>query len=120
MKESGLWLPKSSQPQQTWLCLWRDEQGKYIVNEDYEFLCTETIKKGDKDVEEKMREAARSFGIDGGQAVWRKGRKITKTEWEVQMERMQDGKIPDEQEAYYANLEEEYVAERGIPREKSN
>lgn len=117
-KKSDIWLPKSLKPDQWWLCLWRDAEGRYVVNENYEHLSMQTRKKNDPTVEKKMREAAESYGVYGGSAVWREGRQITQTEWEVQMERMQDGLIPDEREAVLAQLEEEYVEDLGhLPRE---
>lgn len=114
MKKEGLWLPKEMQPRTRWICMWKDENNKLVVNEEMDYFCAESFIKGDKRVERNMKDAVRSFGVMGGRPVWQEGRKITKTEWEVQMERMLDGEIPDEREAHYVELEEEYLNEHGL------
>lgn len=91
---ADLWIPREK-----YLCLWQEENGAYVVNSEGEFLCAESFTPGDKDVEESMRKAAEYLGISGGKPVWIRGRKVTKTEHEVQMERLLDGLIPDELEA---------------------
>ncbi len=97
----SLWIP----PNQRWVCLWQDEEGRFVVNQDGEFLCAESLKFGDKEVERKMRQAAKYYGIEGGRPVWQRGRKITKTEYETQVERLLAGKIPDEIEEVEAAIE---------------
>jgi hypothetical protein len=98
---SKLWVP----PNQTFICLWLDENGRYVVNEDGEFLCAESKRMGDPEVEKNMRAAARYYGIEGGQPVWRRGRKVTHMEYDTQMERLLAGQIPDEREAIEAAKE---------------
>lgn len=96
--KKGLWVPENYRHK--WLCLWSDENGRIIVNEDREYLCAESWTKGDETVEARMREAAVYYGITLGKPVWVPGRKVTANEWDDQMERYIDGKIPDwEQEA---------------------
>lgn len=50
-------------------------------------------------IESKMLAAARNLGITEGRAVWVPGRKVSDMEHDVQMERLLDGKVPDEAEA---------------------
>lgn len=100
---SKLWIP----PNQIFICLWQDESGRYIMNESGEFLCAESRVMGDKQVEENMRAAARYYGVEGGRPVWRRGRRVSDIEHDVQMERLLSGLIPDEQEAAIASIEKE-------------
>lgn len=94
-----------------WLCLWEDGHGRIIVNEDRDYLCAESWIPHEESTEDRMRTAAAYYGIHDGQPVWVPGRKITTMEWEVQMERLLDGKIPDEQQeaniALYGEPEED-------------
>lgn len=110
-----LWLPKSVQDQlkRKYICLWEDEQGRMIGNENGDFLVAESFTWGDKAVEAKMRNAVRSFGIEGGRPVWQRGRKVTAMEHDDQMERMLAGEIPDERDASIAEMEEEYLKSQG-------
>lgn len=96
---SEIWSPKVKQ-KIPWLCLWQDKEGKYIINASGEFLCFQTMNKGDKTVEFKMGQAAKSLGVHGGHPVWRRGRQVTSMEHDDQMERMIEGKIPDPVEEY--------------------
>lgn len=44
----------------------------------------------------KMREAVRSLGIEGGEPFFKQNeRRVTQSEWEDQMARNLEGKIPD-------------------------
>jgi hypothetical protein len=102
-ERSRLWVPEG----QIFICLWQDEHGRYVMNEDGEFLCAESRRPHDPEVEGRMRQAARYYGIEGGHPVWRRGRKVTREEHEVQMERLLQGLIPDEREAVQAATEVE-------------
>lgn len=95
-----MWLPREK-----YICLWKLPDGRYVANDEGEFLCAEAWRPHDPEVETKMRQAARSLGIDGGEPVWMTGRKVTKMEHEVQMERLLDGLIPDEIEAMKIAIE---------------
>lgn len=97
----SLWVP----PEQMFVCLWQREDGSFVMNDDEEYLCAESRTPGDPEVEKNMRLAARHYGIEGGRPVWRRGRKITREEYEVQMERLLSGLIPDEREAARAAIE---------------
>jgi len=82
------------------VCLWKLPDGRYVQNANQDYLnCAGKV--GDKVVEEKMRAAARSLGIEGGIAWWMPGfRQISQMEWDDQMERLQDGKTPDLADVY--------------------
>lgn len=43
----------------------------------------------------KMRDAAESMGFDGKPIFKQNERRVTESEWEDQMARMEEGKIPD-------------------------
>lgn len=98
---SKLWIPEDP----IYICLWQRDDDSYVVNAEGEYLCAESRRVGDPEVEHKMRLAARHYGIDGGKPVWKRGRKISKLEWELQMERLHSGLIPDEREAAIAAIE---------------
>lgn len=108
-KGEGMWLPPQLNYRQVYLCLWEMPDGRYVGNADGEFLCAESYTINDKGVERKMRDAARNDGYDEGRPIWQPGRKVSAMEADDQMERLLDGKIPDEQEAYLINIEEEYM-----------
>lgn len=110
----ALWLPNLPRYRQKWLCLWEDPSGLYLVNEDNEYMCAESWNPGDSGIEAKMRSAANSCGIYGGRAVWIKGRKVSSMESDDQMERLIDGKIPDEREEALLAIEEAYKEQNGI------
>src|SRR5689334_8978978 len=83
-------------PEHVWgVCLWEMPSGGYISDGDGYLSCEGYI--NDKRVEQKMREAAKYWtGNAFGQPVWFAGyRKITDSEYEDQVERMEAGKIPD-------------------------
>jgi hypothetical protein len=82
------------------LCLWQLPDGTYIQDSDGNYLCAEGF-MCDLVVEAKMRRAAEICGVTVGQIRWLPGfRKITHSEWEDQMERLIDGKIPDVVDLY--------------------
>jgi hypothetical protein len=116
--DDSLWLPKGFKHRQKYLCLWQDDEGKILGLPTGEFLCAESFTKGDKLVEEKMRQAARHYGVDTGSPIWHKGRKVSAMEADDQMERLLDGKIPDEQEEVLVDLEEDYLRSRGQIHDK--
>jgi len=108
-QDKTIWLPNSEKPQTMFLCLWERPDGAFIVNENGEFLCAESLRENDKKVEYDMRKAAENLGFIGGKPFWREGRKISQMEWEDQMERLMEGKIPDERDAAIAQMEDEYL-----------
>lgn len=110
----GFWLPPSLQEKfrQMYICVWQMPDGKWIGNSDGEFLCAESYTEGDKEVESKMRAAARSYGIDEGGPVWMAGRKVSSMEADDQMERLLEGKIPDEREETLIALEDEWLRQQ--------
>lgn len=87
------------------VCLWKLPDdchgGGYIASEPGVYLCMEGV-IGDKRVEAKMREAAIYWlGEDVGEPYWhRGGRKVTGSEHDDQMERLQSGYIPDWEEEW--------------------
>jgi len=108
-KGEEIWLPPGLNYRQKYICVWQMPDGRWIGNSDGEFLCAESLIKGDKGVEAKMAAAVRSFGIDDGNPVWMPGRKISHMEADDQMERLLEGKIPDEQEEARIAIEEEWL-----------
>lgn len=110
----GLWVPNSSQFRQKWVCLWQDEEGLYIVNQHGEYLCAESWTPGDEKIESAMHSAAKSYGVEGGKAVWIKGRKVSAMEADDQMERLLEGKVPDEQEETLIALDDSFREKHGL------
>lgn len=101
---AGLYKPKRTMenPENVkyGVCLWRLPDGGYIQNQDGDYLNSfGTL--GDPIIEEKMKWAARQLGIKEGKAWWLPGfRRISQSEWEDQMERLQSGHIPDVVDQY--------------------
>ena len=86
-----------------WVCLWQMDNGYYLKNDQGDYYCAQG-KKGDSNIENAMRAGATAMGFGNGRPVWKNGRKITDMEWEVQMERLMDGKEPDERAAVWERL----------------
>lgn len=88
------------------VCVWQLPDGSYIKNEDGDYFCAQG-KLGNPVIERKMRDAVRyDLGITSGKPVWFSGfRKVTQSEWEDQMERLIDGKVPDAVDLYLQNKE---------------
>lgn len=83
------------------ICVWRLPDGTYVQDGDGNYLCAGPTKLNNTIVERKMIAAARSCGITTGSPFWLPGfRKITNSEWEDQMERLLDGKVPDVVDLY--------------------
>lgn len=98
-KKRALVVPESTKG----VCIWKFSNG-YVADNDNNYLSLEGV-IGDTRVEERMREAVRSYLGDEiaiqGEPKWISGaRKITDSEYEDQMDRLQSGKIPDEVEEY--------------------
>jgi hypothetical protein len=72
-----------------------DEEGRTIKNSSGEYLCAESLRPYNKEVEAKMRDAAKHCGIDGGKPYWRPGEKISHEEYEEQMALLKLGILPD-------------------------
>jgi hypothetical protein len=76
------------------VCVWRLPNGEFFGDGEG-YLSMEGV-RGERRVEEKMREAAAYWlGAGVGEPCWIEGRKISRSEWEDQNERLFDGKIPD-------------------------
>lgn len=109
-----MWLPESVY-RQIYLCMWEMPDGRYIGNPDGEFLCAESYTIEDAVVEKKMRRAVVSYGITEGKPTWIAGRKVSHMEADDQMERLLEGKIPDEIEEAAIALEQEVLDKtRGV------
>lgn len=92
------------EPDLKWgLVMWQLPNGKYIENANGEYLSAGPCLLGNRQAEINITKAARSLGVKEGQPFWLPGfRKITQGEWEDQMQRLLDGKIPDVVDVYRA------------------
>ena len=94
--------------------VWKDANGKYVADSDYNYMCIAS-KRGDARKIDALRQAAESFGVIGGSPEFREGsRPISHEEWEVQVERMANGEVPDEYDL--GNLISEYKYQQAIER----
>lgn len=85
--------------------IWKTPEGKVVKNENGDFLMIMS-KKGNKAQIEKLRLAAKSCGIDGGEAIfWSGHRPISEEEYQEQVARLTVGLVPDKLD-YYAAKEE--------------
>lgn len=89
-------------PDMEWgICVWQLPHGGYVQDDEGNYLSAGPAKLYDKKVMENMVRAARSLGLKEGKPFWLPGfRKITTSEWEDQMERLMDGKVPDAADLY--------------------
>lgn len=70
-------------------------EGKYLVNENYDYLCIMAI-KGDQSKINNLKDVARSYGFPDVEVEFRSGaRMISEEEYEEQMDRMKNGLVPD-------------------------
>lgn len=82
------------------ICVWQFPDGSYLQDEYGNHFCAQSG-VGNPITESKMRNAVKEMGITEGNILWLPGfRKITNSEWEDQMERLLDGKIPDSVDIY--------------------
>jgi hypothetical protein len=106
MQKQGLYKPKRKLVDEGtgWgIVLWRLPDGSYVMN-GQDYLSAGPCEVGNVQAEINMRRAAASLGITQGQPFWLPGfRKVSDSEWEDQMERLMDGKIPDPVDLYLQN-----------------
>jgi hypothetical protein len=77
------------------VCVWELERGVYLKNGEGDYFCVQG-RVGDLRLEQRMIDAVKSNFDLKGRPVWFPSfRKITTSEWEDQMERLLDGKVPD-------------------------
>jgi hypothetical protein len=76
--------------------VWLTEDGKIVCDEDRNYLSIQ-CRKNDLIAIKKIRDEAKRCGVDGGSPLWLSGhRKISDEEYLRQVERMNQGLIPDE------------------------
>jgi len=87
------------------VCVWQMPDGSYVKNTEGDYFCAQG-KIGNLNIEKRMRDAVKHLGITTGKPAWFPGfRKITQSEWEDQMDRFMDGKVPDAVDLYLQNTE---------------
>lgn len=82
------------------ICVWRLPSGGYIQDKNQNYLnCFGRI--GDPLIENNMRNAALSLGVENGAPMWLPGfRRVTESEWEDQMATLLEGGTPDPVDLY--------------------
>lgn len=100
VKNKRLWIP----PRVWGVCIWIMADGQPLSDGDG-FLSAEGY-VDDKRIESKVREAAKYWsGTDEGEISWVHGaRKITGSERDDQVERLNDGLVPDPYEDSYDQI----------------
>ena len=97
------------------LYLWEMPDGRLVADEDKNFLNI-PAKKGDQVKIKALADAAKSYGITEGKAVfWSGNRRVTDEEYEYQKQRMDWGLIPDELD-YGAARDELLARQKGFKR----
>lgn len=92
--------------------IWRDGQGRAVVDSDFNYMLIPS-RKGDAKRIRLLKEAALSFGITDGHEEFMPGtRPISDAEWEEQKSRQEAGLVPDEYDL--GNLIDEYNYEKEI------
>jgi len=85
--------------------IWKTPEGKVVKNSDGDLLLINSI-KNDQIQMEKLKKAAESCGIEGGQPIFLSGhRPVTEEQYEHQKARLAAGLVPDELD-YFAAKEE--------------
>jgi hypothetical protein len=94
--------------------IWKTPEGKVVKNDNGDFLLINSIKNDSSQIE-KLRKAAESCGVDGGQAIFLSGhRPVTDEQYEYQRSRLAAGLIPDELDYYAAKEDLEDRKRNGI------
>lgn len=87
------------------LYVWQATNGSFVRNASGDWLCVGPVAEGNQKAILNLAAAAANCGFPSGKAVWLNGfRKISESEWEDQMERLQEGKIPDAADLYHQNV----------------
>lgn len=100
VKNKKLWVP----PRTYGVCIWIMPDGKPLSDGDGVLSAEGFV--GDKDIERRVTEAVKYWtGSTEGELAWVHGaRKITASERDDQVERLNDGLIPDPFEDVFDNL----------------
>lgn len=81
--------------------VWELPNGVFLKDGDGNHLMVGPVKKDNPKALTNLASAAKSYGYPQGKAVYLEGfRPVTQSEWEDQMERLMDGKIPDAADLY--------------------
>lgn len=92
--------------------IWRDGQGRAVVDADYNYMMI-AAKKGDAKKIRLLRDAAHAHGVmDGHEEFVDGSRPISESEWEHQMERQRAGLVPDEYDL--GNLIDEFKYQKEL------
>lgn len=94
--------------------IWKTPEGKIVKNDNGDFLIINSIKNDAKQIE-KLKKAAESCGIDGGEAIFLSGhRPVSEEQYEHQKARLSAGLVPDELDYFAAKEELEARKNSGI------
>lgn len=94
--------------------IWRDAQGRAVVDSDYNYMLIPSKKEDAKKIR-LLQEAARAHGITDGYAEFHAGsRPVSDAEWEHQKSRQEQGLVPDEYDL--GNLIDEYRYQQEIDK----
>lgn len=102
---SGLFKPKriiENEYDLDWgVYLWQLPDGTYVQNDNGDYLVVGPCKVDNATAIRNMTAAAKSLGVKVGKPFFMPGfRRVSQSEWEDQMERLQEGKIPDPADLY--------------------
>lgn len=87
------------------LYIWKTSENKIVTDQHGNVLNIPSMKGNQLQIE-KLRKAAESLGIEGGEPVFMSGRRrVTEDEYEYQRQRMEFGLVPDELD-YFAIKED--------------
>jgi hypothetical protein len=100
IKNSRLWVP----PRTYGVCIWIMPDGTPLSDGDGVLSAEGFV--GDKDIEKRVAQAARYWtGSTDGRISWVHGaRKVSGSERDDQVERLNEGLIPDPYEDFFDNL----------------
>lgn len=93
--------------------VWQMPDGRYVADEDGNFLSISSI-KDDQEMIKKLADTAKYYGIDEGKAVFLSGhRKISDEEYEEQLMRQKAGLVPDVNDIGAIKDEAEWLRKNG-------
>lgn len=95
------------------LYIWMTDDGRRVADENGNTMNIPS-KKGDLDKIEKLRQAARYYGVPGGKPVFLASRRrVTESEYEHQLERLEAGLVPDPLDFHAMKEQAEYAKKYG-------
>lgn len=93
--------------------LWEGPSGKYLADDEGNFLNIPARDKYDMEAMRRLADAAHALGFGDGKAVFHQGgRRVTDAEWDLMGERLEQGLTADPAEEYADYVQNKRIQEQ--------